>query len=122
MARGMPLRASIMTGHGTPGHETGISATFQGYEDQGGTLRREATSGNVTQGSSRFTITMADFRVESGTAATAQFQFSRDGGPHFGPVRYRSVGAVGNYDQRVQFHNLGMQREICAPGSMHGQR
>ena len=96
------------------GTRTGHLCTFGGSQDQGAELRREAMSRNVTMGGNRFKVRNVDLRCDVGAGGKVVGSFSRDGGRTWSHERERSLGAVGEYDRRVQWRSLGQSREFAA--------
>lgn len=96
------------------GTRDGYLCAFGGNQDQGAELRREAISRNAALSGERFTVNNLDIRCEVGTGGKVVGSFSRDGGRTWSHERERSLGAVGHYDQRVQWRALGRGREFAA--------
>jgi hypothetical protein len=89
------------------GTNTGELCTFEGFQDRGEELRREATSALLSDGGERFTVSKADIRVEG--QGNLMMQLSRDG-QTFGRERVKPFG--GTYAERCTFRGLGQSREL----------
>ncbi len=89
------------------GTNTGELCTFEGFQDRGEELRREATSALLSDGGERLTVSKADIRVEG--QGNLMMQLSRDG-QTFGRERVKPFG--GTYAERCTFRGLGQAREL----------
>jgi hypothetical protein len=80
-------------------------------------LIRRATSRTLYIEGERFRVMMAEFlgrmgRSSLGRPASVVMRVSRDGGLTWGNERTASMGAPGQYDQRVVYRNLGIARRL----------
>ena len=80
-------------------------------------LIRRATSRTLYIEGNRFRVMMAEFLgrmglSDLGRAASVVMRVSRDGGLTWGTERTASMGAVGQYEQRAVFRNLGQARRL----------
>ena len=89
------------------GTATGELCTFEGFQDRGQELRREAQSAILSNNGERFTINKADIRIEG--QGNLMMQLSRDG-QTFGRERVKAFG--GTYAERCTFRRLGQAREL----------
>lgn len=88
------------------GTADGYLCTLGGFQDRGSEMRREATTGVISNGGDTFEIDSLYARVEAGTGGTLMWQYSRDGRV-FERENFRSVGAAGNYRTQQRWRNLG---------------
>lgn len=88
------------------GTEAGKLCTFEGHQDLGQELRREAQSALLSNGGRRFTLNKVDVRLEG--AGKLMMQLSRDS-QTFGRERIKEFG--GSYAERCTFRGLGQARE-----------
>ena len=89
------------------------------YDDAGDPLSMEVWSKHIWQDDKYLSIDRVQIDVESGVGtATGQganpvmdLQVSKDGGNTFFSVGYGSMGAIGQYTQRVKWSTLGAARD-----------
>lgn len=89
------------------GTATGELCTFEGFNDKGERLRREAQSTLLRNGGERFTINQANLRLEG--AGDLMMQISRDG-RIYGKERIKAFG--GSFSDECTFRGLGQCREF----------
>lgn len=87
------------------------------YTDAGTTIRRVRTTPHVSNSGLRliYNNLVIDFKTGVGdnTTLTPQImlEYSNDGGNTWSNQIFKSVGALGNYINRVVFHQLGQSRD-----------
>ncbi len=101
-------------------YENGNIYTVSGdvYTDNGAPIYSELTGKHVFNGGERTSISDLWLDCETGVGtATGQgsnpqvmLQVSKDGGHNWGPERWASLGAIGNYTARAIWHRLGMAK------------
>ena len=85
------------------------------YTDDSEVLVREATSATLYQDAARFIVREMEVFPRSGfTLGTIEAEISRDGGVTWTVPKPLSIGARGNYGNRVIWRNLGQCRSITA--------
>lgn len=85
------------------------------YTEDTGTIRFEVTSPPVSSNGQRITVTKLEVLMETGVGLTAgqgsdpqaMLQFSKDGGRTWSSEQWRTMGAIGEYNTRVVWRNLG---------------
>jgi hypothetical protein len=78
-------------------------------------LIRQATSRTLYIEGNRFRVMLVEFLARVGRSASPAsmlMRISRDGGLTWGPQRSTSMGALGQYQQRMVFRNLGQARRL----------
>ena len=88
------------------------------YSDNGAPIPREVCTRHIRADGNRLYLSQLMLDMETGvgnSAAPAPHVFvsvSRDGGHTFGPERFKLLGSVGQYIQRVVFNRLGSARDF----------
>lgn len=91
----------------------GYLCTFDGFQDQGQTLLREAVSRNATNAGNRFRVSKVNARLEVGNGGNYLYSYTNDGGRTFSPERRRVLSTSGQYKKNIQISCLGQHREFA---------
>lgn len=103
------------------GADTGAlyELSLDAFGDAGAAIRRQVTTPAVWADSGRLTMSrfQADFEVGigletgQGSDPQAMLDWSDDGGKTWSSEHWASIGAIGNYGARAQWHRLGQARQ-----------
>lgn len=95
-----------------------ISTLTRNNRDVGRVLMRQATSKPLYVEGQRFKVPMIEIRgrvgfSDIGRSATLSMAVSRDGGLTWGKQRFSDMGALGQFEKRMVFRNLGQARQFA---------
>ncbi len=82
------------------------------YDDDGDVKRAIRVAQVVDNNNQMMYISSFELEMETGFGGNIMFQSSKDGGHTWSPERWKSMGAVGEYDTRVRWNRHGKARNF----------